>query len=102
MYADVRVLADDGELFAKVEAVFQIADAGVSLANCGEGGGRLQPLCETLFSHAGADGAEELEQASPAEQIEIRGVDVVRIVESGALLAGAGPAVFDTGQAFSV
>jgi hypothetical protein len=59
-------------------------------------------LCETLFSHAGADGAEELEQAPAAEQVEVGGVDVVRIVELGALLAGTGPVVFDAGQAFSV
>ena len=32
MDTDVRVLADDGQLFAKVEAVFQILDGGVPFA----------------------------------------------------------------------
>src|SRR6266581_1443504 len=102
MYADARVLADDGELFAKIEAIFQVSDALLSLANYVEGGWRLQPLREALFSHAGADAAQEFEQASLAEQVEIVCVDVVGIVELGALLAGASPAVLDAGQAFSI
>src|SRR6266404_5503788 len=102
MYADVRMLADDGELFAKIEAVFEVGDARLSLTNYIEGSGGLQPMCETLFSHAGADGAKELEQAGFTEQVEVGGVDMVGIVELGTLLAGTGPVVFDAGQALSV
>jgi len=31
MDADVRVLTDDGEIFAKIEAVFQVGDARLAL-----------------------------------------------------------------------
>src|SRR6266487_2259136 len=98
MYANVRVFPDDGELFAKIDAIFQVRDTCLSCSNDIERCRGLQPLRETLFPHAGADSAEELKQASSPEQIEISSVNVVRIVELRALLAGPGPAVFHAGQ----
>jgi hypothetical protein len=97
------VLADDGELFAKIEAAFQVGNTRLSLTNYVEGRGGFQPPCETMFSHAGAHGAEEFEQTSFAEQVKVGCVDVVRIVELGALLTtGTGPAVFNASEALSV
>src|SRR5882757_1947802 len=96
------MLADDGKLFTKVDTVFQIADARVPCANLTQGRGRLQPLRQVLFTHSGADGTQKLEQPSFAEEVEVRSVNVARVVELSALLTIALPTVFDPRQALSI
>jgi hypothetical protein len=102
MYANVRMLADDGHLLAQVDAVFEVGYPRVSFANLVENCGGLQPLSQSLLTHAGADGAQELKQAGFAEEIQVSSVNVAWVVELFALPPGAGPAVLHPGEAFSI
>jgi len=90
MDADVRVLTDDGEIFAKIERSFRSVmlawRSGLHPAQRG-----TLATVPTLFSHAGADGAEELEQASFAEQVEVGCADAQRLIEWVARIETAGP-----------
>jgi len=61
-----------------------------------------KPCGEGVFAHAGAGEREKFEEARGTEEIEISGVEAGMNVDAVAGLAGAGPAVFDAGDAFAV
>jgi hypothetical protein len=96
------MLTDDGQIFAKVNAVFEVGDTRVPFANLVEGCRSLQPLSQSLLAHPGADRAQELEQTAFTEQIQVSSVDVPRVVEFFALMPRPGPAVIHPREAPSV
>src|SRR5262249_51940213 len=97
VYSYVAVLAQHGEVFAEIQAAFQVGNTDLPLPDYRDRRGRFQPLRQPFLSHAGSYRAQKLEQAASAEQVQIRGVDVVRVVKSQSLLTGAGPEVFYSG-----
>ena len=102
MNTDVRVLANHGQILAQLNTIFELGDARVSFTDFIQGRRVFQPPSQSLFAHAGADGAQELKQTASAKEIQVSSVNVVRVVELLALLTGAGPGVFNPSQALSI
>jgi hypothetical protein len=98
MDTNIGMLADERQLFPQVEAILQIGNTRLSLTNDRERRGRLQPGREALLSHPGPDGAQQLEEAPPAKQIQVSGIDMVGIIEPRTLLPGTAPLILDTAQ----
>jgi len=63
---------------------------------------REQPLRKPLFTHASSRRGKQLEQTAPTEQVKIRGVDMMRIVEALSGLPGAGPAIGNAGEPVAI
>src|SRR5690606_5767768 len=95
MNPEVLVVADHGPGFAKVEPIAPIAYGRLALAYLASVRGREQPLRKRALAHPGSRRAQQLEEAPVAEQIEICGVDVVRIFEGHAGRALAVPPVLE-------
>src|SRR5580698_10484577 len=100
--AGAEFFAHDSEIALEVEIVAEFGDELLALKNCGARGWRFQPSCELVFAHGKARGREEFEEAAAAKEIEIVGVDVIRVAKALASLAGAGPAILDAGDATAV
>ena len=102
MEADFEVFAEDGNVFAEIEARGEFGEGGLALGDFGDGCGCEEPGGEGVFADAGAGEGEELEEAAVAEEVEVRGVEAGLGVDAIAGLADAGPVVFDAGQAVAV
>src|ERR1700728_3591 len=63
---------------------------------------RKQPLCERVFSHTRARRRKKLKQTSLAEQVEVGGVYMMRIVKAIAGFSQTGPTIFNACQSFFV
>src|SRR5262249_54962956 len=82
--------------------ISQLLDARLSVANRFQRRRLLQPLGQMLLSHPRAHRAQELEQATPAKQVKIGCVNMMRIIETVAALTGPAPAILDALQSLAV
>jgi hypothetical protein len=108
----LEVFAEDGHIFAKIEAVAEFVDGCVAFGDLCDRGWRQQPCGECVFAYASASEGEKLEEAALAEEIEIGGVEAGVDVDACAGPADSGlvdsglvqgdPAVFDAGEAVAI
>ena len=86
--ADFEVFAEDGDVFAKIEAGAEFGDGCVALGELRDGRWGEEPGGEGVFSHAGAGEGEEFEEAGLSEEVEVGGVEAGMNVDAR---AGLGP-----------
>jgi hypothetical protein len=99
MGADADVFPGEIEPLAEIEERGELAYGGLAGQDfLGRGVGE-EPGGKSLLAGAGADGAEKLEETAFAEEIEIASVGMGGIEVAVTGLAGAGPAVFEAGNA---
>lgn len=102
MHAHANIFAQDRQIFPKIELIAQFVHRSMAFVDSFHRSGGKQPFRKSVLSHAGAGGRQKLKQAAVAEQVEIGGVYVVRIVEALAGFSRVGPTVFDAGQPFFI
>ena len=88
-------LGESPQLFAEVQAVAQLGDRFLALADHVDLGGSEQPAREAVLAGRRARGAQELEQRSGSEQIEIDGVGMVLVEVARAGRSGPRPAILE-------
>src|SRR5665213_690037 len=87
------MFAQNGEILAKIQMTPEIGNASLPLADHVCRCARQEPLGEALLPHSSAYGAQKLEQAAFAEEVQIAGVDMTGIIEPQPLLPSARPAI---------
>ena len=92
-------LGESPQLFAEVEAVAQLGDRLLALADRVDLGGREQPAREAVLAGRRARGAQELEQRAGSEQIEIDGIGMMLVEEARAGRSDPRPAILDAREA---
>src|SRR5579863_7198078 len=102
MHAYGSVFTQHRQVLAQIELIAELDHCRMPLADLVNRRGREQPFCECVFSHARARGREKLEQAALAEQIEVGGIHVMRVIEAFASFSEGFPAIFDAGESVLV
>jgi hypothetical protein len=94
MYTDTD-LAQTLKVLAQIEPLAQVGKAGLTLSDlcCGRRG--QQPLGQGLFPHSRSRRREQIEKAAAAEEVQVRGVDMMWIQEALPRLTAADPSVVD-------
>ena len=95
--AGARFFGEDGEVFAQVQPGLQFGDGLVALANFRGAGRDQQPSRKRLFADVGAGGAEEFEERSLAEEVEVLRIRVGRVKVPVARFAIADPLALEAG-----
>ena len=102
MDADFEVVAEDGGIFPEIEMGAEFGNCCVALCELCYGRWGEEPCGESVFSHAGAGEGEEFEETTAAKEVEVRGIETGMNVNAFACLAGAYPAIFDSGETAAV
>ena len=100
--ADRHVGPEQGQVFAQVEQRPQFGDRLLTFADfLGRRRGE-QPARQGFLAGARAGGTQKLEQRTGSEEVEVGGVGVLFVEETGARPAAALPGAVEPGQAVAV
>ena len=102
MDADLEILAEDGDVFTKIEMVAEIVDGSLTLKKFRHRRRGEEPGGKGVFAHAGAGEGEEFEETAGTEEVEVGGVEAGVKVDALAGLTGAYPAIFDACETVAV
>jgi len=102
VHAGANLGASQRERLAQVERLAQLLHAFVSGPDCCGRRRVFQPPGKRLLAGAGLGQRQQLEQRSPAEQVQIGRVQMLIVQKSFARLAGPDPAIFQPRQALVV
>ena len=102
MDPDFGIFPQDCQVFGEIELRPQFSHRKLPLPDLIEGRRREQPLRQCFFTHASARRRQQFEQTAPAEQVEVGGIDMVRIVETLSGLSRARPLVSHPGQSLAI
>ena len=98
VYAGTGFLRDHGQVFAEVQAGAKLFDRSLAAPHHLGCGGGQQPPRQRVRPGVGSRGAQQLEQGTPAEEVEILSVGVGSVGIRIAGLAGSGPLAVQAGQ----
>jgi hypothetical protein len=99
---DFQILAEDGNIFAEVEARAKLGDSGLALLYSCDGRWREEPRRKGIFAHPRAGQRKKFEQAIRTEEIQVGGVEAAVDLHTLTCLAGASPAIFDARQPLAI
>ena len=102
MDPDFGIFPQYGQVFGEIELRPQFSHRKLPLPDLIEGRRREQPLRQCFLTHSSARRRQQFEQTAPAEQVEVGGIDMVRIVETLSGLSRARPLVSHPGQSLAI
>ena len=102
MDPDFGIFPQYRQVFGEIKLRPQFSDRQLPLPDLIECRRREQPLRQCFLTHASARRRQQFEQTAPAEQIEVGGINMVRIVEALSGLSRARPLVSHPGQSLAI